>query len=89
MRGNLARFIRKTTRICRLTATGLLLREMNADTLAFQQRDSVHASAREELIDRASGEEINVRWALPGFTLYLHFVSVGKLVKPMFGEVKM
>ena len=60
MGGNFARLIRKSTRICRLTATGLFFREMNPDAFALEQCDGVEAGTGKELIHDAGGEKIDV-----------------------------
>ncbi len=89
MRGHLARLVGKTAGIGRLTAAGLFFREMNADAFAFEQGDGIHAGAGKELVDHAGGEEIDICRALAGFCLFAHFVSVGKLVKPIFIDGEM
>jgi hypothetical protein len=60
-----------------LTAAGLFFRKVNTDAFAFKQGDGIEAGPREELIDHAGGEEINICGAPAGFCLFAHIVSSG------------
>ena len=62
---------------------------MNADTFALQQTNRIEAGAWIKLVNNTGGEEIDIGGPRRSFSLFAHFVSVGKLVKPMFRVTEM